>query len=220
MAAYGLGARGSAVRRIQERLSKLGIYSDRIDGIFGESTKDAVGLFQLVKDLKQDGIVGPKTSSKLFNEGSTMTNIPSMPIPMQVFIGHGRNPSWLELKFFLSERLKLPTDEFNRIAVAGHTTVERLTQMLDVASFAFLIMTAEDEQATGDLRARENVVHEVGLFQGRLGFRRAIVLLEIGCTSFSNIAGLTVIPFPSGHIATTFEQIRHVLEREGLVPSV
>jgi len=50
--------------------------------------------------------------------------------------------------------------------------------MLDAAAFAFLILTAEDEQADGRLYARMNVVHEAGLFQGRLGFARAIVLLE------------------------------------------
>ena len=41
--------------------------------------------------------------------------------------------------------------------------------MLNAASFAFLIMTAEDEHADSTLHARENVVHEVGLFQGKLG---------------------------------------------------
>ena len=30
--------------------------------------------------------------------------------------------------------------------------------------------------ADGDLQARMNVVHEAGLFQGRLGFTKAIVL--------------------------------------------
>ena len=57
----------------------------------------------------------------------------------KIFIGHGRSPLWRELKDFLSERLGLPWDEFNREAVAGITTFERLSQMLDDASFAFLI---------------------------------------------------------------------------------
>jgi predicted nucleotide-binding protein len=47
--------------------------------------------------------------------------------------------------------------------------------MLDQASFAFLVMTAEDEQADGDHHARMNVIHEVGLFQGRLGFNRSFL---------------------------------------------
>jgi predicted nucleotide-binding protein len=95
-------------------------------------------------------------------------------------------------------------------------TVERLLKMLDGAAFAFLVMTAEDPQPDGRLRARENVVHEVGLFQGRLGFKRAIVLLEEGCDEFSNIQGLGQIRFPRGNIAAKFEEIRLVLDREGV----
>jgi Predicted nucleotide-binding protein containing TIR-like domain len=35
--------------------------------------------------------------------------------------------------------------------------------MLDNASFAFLVCTAEDELTDGKLQARANVIHEVGL---------------------------------------------------------
>jgi predicted nucleotide-binding protein len=47
--------------------------------------------------------------------------------------------------------------------------------MLDAAAIAFLVMTAEDERADGSVQARMNVIHEAGLFQGCLGFMRAIV---------------------------------------------
>jgi len=134
--------------------------------------------------------------------------------PGKVFIGHGQSPLWRELKDFLSERLGLAWDEFNREAVAGFTTFERISQMLSEAEFAFLILTAEDAHLDKSLHARENVVHEVGLFQGRLGPRRAIILLENDCEEFSNIVGLSQIRFPRGHISATFEEIRRVLERE------
>lgn len=138
-------------------------------------------------------------------------------IGTNIFIGHGQSPFWRELKDFISERLVLPCDEFNRVPVAGVTNIARLAQMLDQASFAFLVMTTEDEQADGNLHARMNVIHEVGLFQGRLGFGRAIVLLEEGCAEFSNIQGLGQIRFPEGNISAVFEQVRRVLEREGIV---
>jgi predicted nucleotide-binding protein len=89
--------------------------------------------------------------------------------------------------------------------------------MIDNAAAAFLVLTAEDEQADGTHVARQNVVHEAGLFQGRLGFSRAIVVLEEGCELFSNIDGLGELRFPSGNIAAVFEDVRRVLEREGLV---
>jgi predicted nucleotide-binding protein len=89
--------------------------------------------------------------------------------------------------------------------------------MMQQAAFALLVMTAEEERADATLHARPNVIHEVGLFQGHLGLPRAIVLLEEGCAEFSNIIGLSQIRFPRGDIAARFEEVRRVLEREGLL---
>lgn len=89
--------------------------------------------------------------------------------------------------------------------------------MLGSASFAFLVMTAEEARPGGTTHARDNVIHEAGLFQGRWGFGRAIILLEEGCVTFSNVGGLTHIPFPVGNIEAAFESVRLVLEREGFL---
>lgn len=134
-----------------------------------------------------------------------------------VFIGHGRSAAWRELKDFVQDRLKLPWDEFNRVPVAGVTNQARLSEMLDAAAIALVIMTAEDENADGELQARMNVIHEAGLFQGRLGFTKAIVLVEDGCKEFTNIQGLGQIRFPPGNIKACFEEVRRVLEREGVI---
>ena len=72
-----------------------------------------------------------------------------------VFIGHGRSPVWKDLKDFIQDRLGLTWDEFNRVPVAGITNIARLSQMLDTAAIAFLVMTAEDEQHDGKLHARD-----------------------------------------------------------------
>lgn len=136
-----------------------------------------------------------------------------------VFIGHGRSHDWRELSTFIGDRLKLKWDEFNRESTAGLSIKERLESMLGQANFAFLIMTAEDEHADNTFHARENVIHEIGLFQGRLGFNRAIILFEDGCHEFSNVHGIGQIRYPKGYINSTYEEIRRVLEREGLLTS-
>lgn len=138
-------------------------------------------------------------------------------IGTNVFIGHGRSLQWMALKDFIKDRLHLPHDEFNRVPVAGVTNIARLLEMLDAAAIAFIILTAEDELKDGKMQARMNVIHEVGLFQGRLGFSRAVVMLEEGCEEFSNIQGLGQIRFPNGRIDAAFEEVRRVLERENLV---
>lgn len=143
--------------------------------------------------------------------------IESLPdCPSHIFIGHGRSPAWKDLKDFLSERLDLPWDEFDREPTAGMAVTDRFKQMLSRAIFAFLVMTPEDEHPDGTQHARENVIHEIGLFQGKLGFNRAIVLLEAGCQEFSNIHGLLQIHFPRNNILSKSEDIRRVLEREGI----
>lgn len=168
--------------------------------------------FQTCTELKKNIL---KLASHI--ENLEKINVIEERIGTNIFIGHGRSPFWRELKDFVSGRMKLPCDEFNSVSAAGVTNTTRLSQMLDQASIAFLIMTAEDEQADGNHHARMNVIHEVGLFQGRLGFERAIVLLEEGCQEFGNIQGLGQIRFPKGNISAIFEDVRQVLEREGIV---
>ena len=134
-----------------------------------------------------------------------------------IYIGHGRSPQWREFKDFLQDRLGLEWDEFERVPTAGFTITDRLSKMLDSSRFAFLVLTAEDETAEGKMQARMNVIHEAGLFQGRLGFDRAIILLEEGCEEFSNKHGLVHIPFSIGNIKSTFEEVRRVLEDRGII---
>jgi len=146
------------------------------------------------------------------------SRVPRREVPgTKVFIGHGRAIPWRDLKDFIQDRLALPWDEFIRVPVAGVTNIARLSEMLNEAAIAFLVMTAEDEQLDGTKHARMNVIHEAGLFQGRLGFSKAIIVLEEGCEEFSNIQGLGQIRFPAGNIKACFEEIRQVLEREGLL---
>lgn len=86
--------------------------------------------------------------------------------------------------------------------------------MLAKSAFALLVMTGEDEMVDGGTRARQNVVHETGLFQGRLGFHRAVVLLEEGTEEFSNIHGIEQIRFSKGNIKETFGEVLATIRRE------
>lgn len=59
------GASGNITRWIQNKLNSLGYNCGAADGIFGQNTKNAVIAYQKAKGLGVDGIVGPKTWSKL-----------------------------------------------------------------------------------------------------------------------------------------------------------
>lgn len=68
-----LGARGAAVRGLQEDLIalKYSVGSSGADGIFGPATRDAVVRFQRANGLVVDGVVGAQTMGKLIGESGT-----------------------------------------------------------------------------------------------------------------------------------------------------
>lgn len=51
---------------VQRRLTELGIYKGKVDGIDGPLTKTAVRAFQRINGLRDDGIAGQKTMAALF----------------------------------------------------------------------------------------------------------------------------------------------------------
>src|SRR5665213_1228820 len=97
-----------------------------------------------------------------------------------VFIGHGKSKQWRDLKDHLQDKHHYVVEAYEVGARAGHTIRDILDDMLLKSSFAVLVMSAEDETSEGNFKPRLNVVHELGLFQRKLGFSRAIVLLEEG----------------------------------------
>jgi predicted nucleotide-binding protein len=79
------------------------------------------------------------------------------------------------------------------------------------------VATAEDATRGGGVRARQNVVHEIGLFQGRLGFEKVAILMQHDVQEFSNLAGLQVITFTGDDVKATFLDLDAMLRREGMV---
>lgn len=62
------GDTGEEVRILQKLLAKSGVCAGKIDGIFGNTTKNAVINFQTKKALVVDGIAGPITMNALNKE--------------------------------------------------------------------------------------------------------------------------------------------------------
>ncbi|MCK4827278.1 nucleotide-binding protein [bacterium] len=131
-----------------------------------------------------------------------------------VFIGHGRSPLWRDLKDHLQDKHYYKIEAYEVGARAGHAVRDVLENMLVQSSFALLVLTGEDETYDGRFHARQNVIHETGLFQGRLGFSKAIVLLEEGAEVFSNIHGIEQIRFSKGNIKETFGEVLATIKRE------
>jgi hypothetical protein len=94
---------------------------------------------------------------------------------------------------------------------------DRSEEFLAIAREAGQLAERGSELDEAPLQALEDAALNIGKawsgsslgFQGRLGWTKAIVLLEEGCEEFSNIAG---------NIRAALDEIREVLGREGLLP--
>lgn len=157
---------------------------------------------------------------QIFDDAEESSRLPVPPEPESapprptIFIGHGRSPQWRDLKDHLAEKHGYSVQAYETGARAGHAIRDILDEMVRTSSFALLVLTGEDETATGETRARQNVVHELGLFQGKLGFARAIALLGDGTEEFSNIHGINQLRFSKGNVREVFGDVVATLRRE------
>jgi predicted nucleotide-binding protein len=138
-----------------------------------------------------------------------------IPVPEKprVFIGHGRGTAWEKLYRHLKDQHHLDVFSFETEERAGQTIQGFLTEAMHIANFALMVMTADDMMRDGEVRARQNVVHETGLFQGCLGWTRVILIAESGTERYSNLAGTQEIRFDQGNIEATTGRILAVLKR-------
>lgn len=128
-----------------------------------------------------------------------------------VFIGHGHSDDWRSLKDFLRERAQYRVTNFEAEPRASQMNLDVLVEMAKQASVAVLVHTAEDEVAD-EVRARQNVVHETGFFQGHFGFEKVIIVREEGTAGFTNIQGVQEIRYPPGQIPRVHGEVQAALD--------
>jgi hypothetical protein len=131
--------------------------------------------------------------------------------PKAVFLSHGRSPQWLAVKEFVSTELGLPSVAFDGGAWRGKNVTDALSRYLDQCGFAVCVLTAEDITDDVPEWARQNVVHEVGLFQGRYGASRVVLLVEEGCSFVPAAVPDHVIEFPKQNIESSFWRLRALI---------
>lgn len=113
----------------------------------------------------------------------------------KVFIVHGHNDA---IKSEVAKTLKglgLHPIILHEQPNKGKTIIEKLEKNSSDVGFAVILLTADDEgkSRAGDrlaLRARQNVIFEMGLFMGILGRERTMLLLGDGVEEPSDIKGV------------------------------
>ena len=134
-----------------------------------------------------------------------------------VFLSHGHSELLkLKLKDFLQARLGQTPIILSEQPSRGFTVVEKLERVSEMCCFAVILMTKDDQQVDGGVRARQNVIHEIGFFQGKYGRKNVVLLAERGIELFTNISGIIRIEFEAEHFEECYEPLRNELESSTL----
>lgn len=149
-------------------------------------------------EVRANSRIGEKTS---FREEKT-----------HIFISHGRSTEWYKLQAFVERDLEYKTIELAQQPNIGRTVLQKLDEESNKCFAAIIAMTGDDLIQDGEVRARENVMHEIGFFQGKMGLSNIVLLHEEGVNIPSNIHGLVYVPFPKGTIEATFGALQREIK--------
>jgi predicted nucleotide-binding protein len=148
--------------------------------------------------LKIKSLYGERPEEKVsaIRKESGTVNIPNN----KVFIVYGHDVECREQLELLLRRMKLEPVILQNLPIAGDTIIEKLESNIDV-KYACVLLTPDDEgHAVGSpkdkkLRARQNVILELGMFLVRLGRKRVAILHKGNLELPSDINGLIYIRF-------------------------
>jgi predicted nucleotide-binding protein len=155
---------------------------------------------RLVRDIEQ--VFEIRANSEL--------GAPQADKPRRVFISHGRTNDWRAVQAIVEKDVGLSTLELAQEPNLGRTIIEKLFDNAARCDSAIIVMTGDDIANGDEIRIRENVMHELGFFQGKYGRSSVVLLHEEGVNVPVNLQGVAYIPFPRG----TIESASHVLQRE------
>jgi predicted nucleotide-binding protein len=116
-----------------------------------------------------------------------------------IFVVHGSNLARAaEVARFIDRSTDREAVILHEQANRGRTLLEKFEHHAEAASFAVVLLTADDEgRKAGEAelrpRGRQNVVLELGFFFGRLRRGRVVVLVDPGVERPSDIDGLVYV---------------------------
>ena len=117
----------------------------------------------------------------------------------KIFIVHGHNNEIKQTVARTITKLKLEPIILHEQIDKGKTIIEKFEQNSSDVDFAVILLTADDEgKAKTDndykIRARQNVVFEMGYFIGKLGREKVFLLLENGVDKPGDLDGIVYVP--------------------------
>lgn len=125
------------------------------------------------------------------------------PSNTKIFVVHGHDRAMKESVARFLEKLGLEPIILHEQPNSGRTIIEKFADYSDVG-FAVVLLTGDDEgrpknsSSAPALRARQNVIFELGYFIGKLSRSHVCVLFEHGVEILSDYQGVLYTPLDEG----------------------
>lgn len=121
----------------------------------------------------------------------------------RVFVVHGHDEAALQSLARFLEKLGLEAIVLKEQPDQGRTIIEKFEDSADDVGFAVVLLTPDDiggsvKAASGETRARQNVVFELGYFAGKLGRGRVCLLRKGNVEIPSDLYGVIYTDMDSG----------------------
>lgn len=188
--AYKRCASGVGIMRVMNRIPETSTvrvkeFNERVESKLSNLTKLVAKIDLLKSDVNAED---RKSSNSKSNDMDTNN----------VFIVHGHNDTIKHEMARTVEKLGLTPIILHEQANKGRTVIEKFVGHSDVG-FAIILLTGDDYgraviEEKDQLRARQNVIIEMGFFIGKLGRDRVFPLYESGVELPSDLNGVVYTP--------------------------
>lgn len=166
-------------------------------------------------DLMQCSVAAPQTSEKAVRPKE---------LSQDIFIVHGHNEEMKQTVARIVSRLGLNPIILHEQPNGGKTIIEKFESNAESINFAIILLSADDLAAAVrdlngvkdeelrqhmEMRARQNVVFEMGYFAGKLGRANVFFLLQDEVSKPGDLDGIVYTAYDAAH-AWRFELVKEL----------
>jgi len=108
----------------------------------------------------------------------------------QVFIIHGHDNDFKREVQLLLQNAGVNNIVLHEQPDKGRTIIDKLVQETEIAGYAIALLSPDDITGSGDKRARQNVILEIGYFMGKLGKERIRMVTKDNIEIPSDLSGI------------------------------
>ncbi len=214
-----------APRQLMRAIEKVVVFIRSNDFANGKAHLKALEhLAEQVGDLSEFRSREDKHAQRMAQRSFTETVTKLLNEHRKVFVVHGWNAQMRDGATSLLGRLRLDYVVLQDERNGGATVVEKFLREADDCDYAVVILSGDDLATPKGselprLRARQNVVLELGYFLGKIGRRNIVVLHEEGASIEmpSDLAGIVHIPMDT-HGAWKHRMIRELRDVGAYLP--